>query len=226
MFEPNVPRRSFFDFAFLCLHRAEPPKIDGNLRDWSAEEMLPDLMGVEDETQFANLFASWDDSGLYFGFEISRKTTYKIKPKEPKKGDCLELWIDTRDLKDSHRANRYCHRFYFLPGGRGSDGKKPIGRQTHIDGAREQSPPCPEDAIEIGLRRLKRSCQMEIKIPAAGLNGFQPREFRRIGFNYILHDTEKGRQSWTCNGDEDRSNDPSTWGTLELHRALVVPCIQ
>jgi hypothetical protein len=218
MFEPKVPHRSFFDFAFVCPHRAQPPTIDGNLRDWSPEEVLPDLMGVEDRDPFARLLASWDDSGLYFGFEISRKKTYKIKPKEPVKGDCLELWIDTRDLKDSHRANRYCHRFYLLPGGRGSDGKQPIARHTHIVGAREQSPPCPEDQIEVGLRRLKRTCQMEIKIPAAGLNGFQPREFRRIGFNYILHDAEKGQQSWTCDGDEERSNDPSTWGTLELHR--------
>ena len=217
MFEPKVPYRSFFDFAFACPHRSQPPKIDGNLRDWSPEEVLPDLMGVEDNRPFAKLLASWDDSGLYFGLETSRKSTYKIKPKEPEKGDCLVLWIDTRDLKDSHRANRYCHRFYFLPGGRGSDGKQPIGRHTHIDDAREQSPPCPEDQIEIGLRRLKRSFQMEIKIPAAGLNGFQPREFRRIGFNYNLHDAEKGHQSWTCDGDTERSNDPSTWGTLELH---------
>lgn len=217
MFEPTVPHRSFFDFAFGCPFREDPPKIDGNLRDWIPDEKLPALMCVEEDDSYADLFVSWDDSGLYFGLDIPRKTTYKIKPKEPNRGDCLELLIDTRDLKNSHRANRYCHRFYFLPGGRGSDGKQPIGRHIHIDNAREQSPPCPEDDIIVGLRRLKRSCQMEIRIPATGLNGYQPREYRRIGFNYLLYDAEKGLQSWTNDGDDDRSGDPSTWGTLDLH---------
>ena len=135
-----LPQRAFFDFAFSCQHSAEPPKIDGNLREWDDGALLPNLMAVDGQQPFASVSMSWDDSGLYFGVEVKNKTKYKLDPRNPTQGDCLELFIDTRDVKE-HRANRYCHRFYFLPGGPGKTVKKPIGRQISIDNAREQAPP-------------------------------------------------------------------------------------
>jgi hypothetical protein len=70
----------------------------------------------------------------------------------------------------------------------------------------------------VGLRRLKNSYQLEIGLSAAGLNGFQPREFDRLGFTYLLHDTQLGTQSWTSGGESPVDRDPSTWGTAELQR--------
>ena len=121
-----LPQRAFFDFAFHCPLRQEPLKINGNLRDWDDDALVPDLMAIDGQQPFATTYMAWDDSGLYFAVEVKHKTTYKINPREPSAGDCLELFIDTRDVKE-HRANRFCHRFYFLPGGTGKDGKKPIG---------------------------------------------------------------------------------------------------
>ena len=211
-----VPQRSFFNFSFDCPHRSAPPKIDGNLRDWDDSFCIPDLMGVEGQSPYASLYMAWNDEGLYLGLHVKRKTRYRIDPRNPTRGDCLELWLDTRDVKDVHRATRYCHRFYFLPGGSGRDGKGPIGRQSAIEGAREQAPPCPEESILTGLRRLKRSYQMEIGLPAAGLNGYQPREFARLGFTYLLHDSEHGVQSWSAGRDVPVTEDPGTWGSVEL----------
>lgn len=215
MTDLHLPQRAFFDFIYTCPHADEPPKIDGNLREWNERSLLPDLMSVEGLHTFANVYMSWDDSGLYFGVDVKNKTQYKLDPRKPTEGDCLELFIDTRDVKE-HRANRYCHRFYFLPGGIGKTIKKPIGRQTAVEEAREQAPPCPEDAIEARLRVLKKSYQMEIKIPASGLNGFSPREFNRLGFTYLLHDAQRGTQSWSSRADMGVDRDPSTWGTVEL----------
>jgi hypothetical protein len=210
-----VPQRAFFSFSFACPHCPRPPTIDGNLRDWDEAARLPELMGVDGLPSFASLYMAWDDAGLYFGLEVKNKTRYRLEPRHPSQGDCLELFLDTRDVKE-HRANRYCHRFYFLPGGSGKDGRKPIGRQSSIDRAREQAPPCPEEEIQIGLRRLKKSYQLEIKIPAAGLNGYQPREFGRLGFTYLLHDSQHGAQSWSAGTDLPVDQDPATWGTVEL----------
>ena len=211
-----IPQRSFFHYAHPCPFRREPPKIDGNLRDWDDTQRIPDLMPIEGLEGYANLYMAWNDEALYFGLEVPRKTRYKIDPREPTTGDCLELFIDTRDVKDAHRANRYCHRFYFLPGGTGKTGKAPIGRQSTVDKAREQAPPCPEETIKVGLRRLKRSYQMEILLPALGLNGYDPREFNRLGFTYVLHDSEHGMQSWSAGLDVPVTQDPSTWGTVEF----------
>jgi hypothetical protein len=217
----TVPHRAFFSFAFPCRHRDEPPVVDGNLRDWDPSFRVPPLMEVDGGAGFGEVFMAWSDAGLWFAVEVggkgrSAKTRYKIDPRNHWQADCFEVWIDTRDVKDSHRANRYCHHFFFLPGGRGKDGKKPIGRQTSIDRAREQAPPCPEEAIKVGLRRLKGRYQMEIFLPAEGLNGFRPREFDRIGFNYVLNDIEHGAQSWSVDRSPPFASDPSRWGTAEL----------
>ena len=211
----NLPQRTFFDFIYACPYAAEPPKIDGNLREWDQHTLVPDLMGVEGQAAFADVHMSWNDSGLYFGIQVKNKTRYQLDPRKPTEGDCIELFIDTRDVKE-RRANRYCHRFYFLPAGVGKTVKKPIGRQMAIDDAREQAPPCSEDTIEARLRVLKKSYQMEIKIPASGLNGFSPREFNRLGFTYLIRDTQMGIQTWSSNVDMGVEQDPSTWGTAEL----------
>ena len=42
-----LPQRAFFGFAFRCPQREEPPKIDGNLKDWDDDALVPDLMAVE-----------------------------------------------------------------------------------------------------------------------------------------------------------------------------------
>ena len=212
----HIPHRVFFSFSFPCLYRQEAPIIDGNLKDWDDSYLVPDLMSVDGERPFAPVYMAWNEQGLYFGWQVKGKSSYKIDPRNYWRADCLEVWIDTRDLKGAGRANRYCHHFYFLPGGSGPGGRAPIARQTTVDRAREQAPPCPEESIDAGLRRLKRSYQMEVHLPAEGLNGFQPGEFDRLGLNYVLHDTEHGTQSWTVNRSPPLGSDPGNWGTAEL----------
>lgn len=216
MLDLPVAPRLFFACTFACPRRDPGPRIDGDLRDWDDECLLPDLMAIDGHPSFAAVRLAWNDAGLYLALEVKDKTEYRIDPRNIDRGDCLELWVDTRDVKDQHRANRFCHRFYFLPGGTGRDGKKPIGRQMAIDQAREQAPPCPEESIRVALRRLKRSYRMEIALPAQGLNGFQPGEFGRLGFTYLLHDSQHGTQSWSCGPDLGVAHDPGTWGTVEL----------
>ena len=211
-----VPKRAFFSFAAPCRYRGEAPRVDGDLGDWDSSFRLPDLLGLEGEKPFAELLMAWNDDGLYFAVSVAGKKSFTIDPKNYWQGDCLELWIDTRDVKDAHTANRFCHHFFFLPGGSGRDGRKPIGRQTAIDRAREQAPPCPEEEIAVGLKRLKRSYRLEISLPAAGLHGFEPREFDRLGFNYVLHDCDRGTQSWTAGRNPPLLHDPGTWGTVLL----------
>ncbi len=214
----RLPARAFFSYSVRCPYLARRPTIDGNLHEWPVSTCLPDLMAIEGGDSFAELRVGWDEAGLYCGVSVPDKTRYRIDPRNWAAGDCLELWIDTRDLKDVHRAHRYCHHFYFLPGGSGSDGRQPIGRQASIEHAREQAPPCPEELIRLGLRRLKRSYQLEIWLPSAGLNGFEPDEFSRLGFTYLLHDCQHGKQSWSAGPELPVATDPSLWGTLELVR--------
>lgn len=213
-----IPPRAFFTFTFRCPYLAAAPRLTGHLRDWPKAALLPDLHSMEHRKSFADVYLGWDETGLYCAASVDQKTQYHIDPSQYTQSDCLELWIDTRDLKDIHRGNRYCHHFLFLPGGSGRDGRQPIGRQIRLPLAHEQAPPCPEDSIRVGLRRLRRGYRLELKIPAEGLNGFEPGEFDRLGFNYVLRDTQKGTQSWSAGTDLPVETDPSLWGTVELVR--------
>jgi len=137
---PSLSQRAFFGFSFDCHYREEALPVNADLREWGPEYLIPELSGVDGgPAAFGELYMAWNDDGLYFALEVAAgKTGYKVDPKKYWQGDCLEMWIDTRDVKDAHRANRFCHHFIFLPGGQGRDGKSPTGRQTSIDKAREQ----------------------------------------------------------------------------------------
>ncbi|MDP6700539.1 MAG: hypothetical protein QGH25_12890, partial [Candidatus Latescibacteria bacterium] len=78
-----LPQRAFFDFAFHCPQREQPPKIDGNLKDWDDDALVPDLMAVDGHQPFASAYMAWDDSGLYFAVAVKHKTTYKLNPRAP-----------------------------------------------------------------------------------------------------------------------------------------------
>jgi hypothetical protein len=212
-----LPQRAFFTVNYRCPFTDPGPKIDGNLREWNSMMLLPNIAGIDGQKPYANCYLCWNNDGVYFGVEVNNKTNYNLSPSDPTKGDCVQLFIDTRDVK-TQRANRYCHRFYFLPGGIGKTTKTPFGRQIAINNAQEQSPPCSEDSIKARVRILKKSYQMEVKLPANGLNGFNPREFSRIGFTYLINDTEHGIQSWSAIPDMGVEHRPSTWGTAELFK--------
>mgnify|MGYP001420032189 CR=1 FL=1 len=157
-----LPQRAFFTVNYRCPFTDPGPKIDGNLREWNSMMLLPNIAGIDGQKPYANCYLCWNNDGVYFGVEVNNKTNYNLSPSDPTKGDCVQLFIDTRDVK-TQRANRYCHRFYFLPGGIGKTTKTPFGRQIAINNAQEQSPPCSEDSIKARVRILKKSYQMDYK---------------------------------------------------------------
>ena len=76
----NLPQRTFFEFIYTCPYAAELPKIDGNLREWDEHALVPDLMGVEGQDAFADVYMSWHDSGLYFGIQVKKQDALPARP--------------------------------------------------------------------------------------------------------------------------------------------------
>ena len=141
-----LPQRAFFTITYRCPFADPTPKIDGNLREWDSVMSLPNITSIDGQKPYADCYMCWNNEGLYFGIQVNNKMKYQLNPNDPTKGDCVQLFVDTRDVK-THRANRYCHRFYFLPGGIGKTIKTPFGRQIAIENAQEQSPPCSHSLI-------------------------------------------------------------------------------
>jgi hypothetical protein len=214
----TIPARAFFSFAFPCRFREEALKIDGALNGWDERFRVPDLMGMEGGRPFADVYMAWNRDGLYFAVRVEGKERFHADPHKPSAGDCLHVWIDTRDVRDARRASRYCHHFSFLLEGGGPKGTRPVVVQERIALAREHAAMADLKCIRTASRieRARRRYAMEIALPAAALTGYDPGVCSRIGFTYLLHDAALGTQSWSAGPDLPVAYDPSLWGTAEL----------
>lgn len=209
----EIPVRSFFNFCAPCVRLAAAPVVDGDLAEWPPDARLPDLAALQGEAPFAEVFAGWRDEGLFLALAVSGNAAVDVDRARPLKGDGLQVWLDTRDVRDAHRASRYCHHFYFLPGkGR----RKPTAGQVRIRRARAHGRVCDPEELSVASQTGPSGYTLEAHIPASALTGFDPSENRRLGFTYLLTDANLGRQAWTADEPLPVSYDPSLWGTVEL----------
>lgn len=209
----EIPRRAFFSFAWPCPYRRSPPVLDGDLNDWGAQYRIPDLTGLDGREAFADIYAAWNELGLYFAADVKKAAAAKVDERHPLQGDGLQVWVDTRDVRNVHRASRYCHHFYFLPG---AENRKARGGQVAIRRARAHSKLCDPSGLKVFSDASGTGYRLEVHLPAEILTGFDPEENRLLGFTYLLQDRKQGRQFWTADKPLPVSYDPSLWGTVEL----------
>lgn len=214
-----LPRRAFFRFEFPIRYLAKLPTIDGSIRKWSAEYLLPPLVELEDEPAFADVYAAWNEDHLFVAFDVpERRGSVRCDTTKWWKDDGLRVCIDTRDTRDLKRASRFCHFFYFLPTGGGSTGKLPVAGLHRMSRAKEPPPNADPTKIKLGVQIDRGGYSLEAAIPSACLNGWNPAEHPRIGFFYKIRDTIHGDQHLTVNDDLGWNVDPSTWATAVLVR--------
>jgi len=209
-----------------CVPISPAPKnlrIDGNLREWSADTLLPDLAELDGESNHSDVHLAWDAAGLYVALRVTNKKEIVCHLDRPDLSDALAVWIDTRDLRSAHRPSRFCHQFVALPRGGGAGGKKAVARQEPVGKARAQAPQCDPAQLKVASKVLKTGYTLELAIPAEVLNGYAPEGSPRLGFFYEVFDRERVAQIWSQSGrrvGRPRAlpywNDPSLWPTIEL----------
>jgi hypothetical protein len=134
----------------------------------------------------------------------------------PDDSDGFNIWIDTRNTKDIHRASRFCHRFAFLPAGGGRRLEEPLATWLPINRAK-QHPKLPSSgALQIRSQTQPGGYVLEAHIAASALTGFDPEEHSRLGFTFAVIDREHGWQTFTVGPEFPFVEDPSLWGELEL----------
>lgn len=131
--------------------------------------------------------------------------------------DALSFFIDTRDVRDSHRASSFCHRFMFLP----TD--HPKGEQGHpvvlwLPIRRSRSMPHPIDTALIKANSTIHpdGWTLNAFIPAEVLTGYTPGEEPCLGIWYSLFDTELGDFTLQHSPAFPADEDPSLWPVMEL----------
>jgi hypothetical protein len=215
--EQLLPTRFLFRFAAPCLYC---PGLGSQApAELAAENRLPSLGELEGQPSFADVRAGWNEAGLAFSVRIEGKR-HPVWCRETKleDSDALQVWIDTRDTHNIHRATRFCHRFIFLPGGAGRSLDQPVADQLLVDRARENANPIRPGQLRVVSEKRVSGYVMSAFIPAGALTGFNPADHPRLGFTYFVFDRELGQQYFSLGFEFPFAADPSLWGTLELVR--------
>lgn len=215
MTEQLLPPRFLFRFSVPCRRRESQGKTANAALDVS--HRLPCFDELDGANPFAEVRAAWSTNGMAFSVIVKGKTApLHFDEEQPELSDGFSIWIDTRDTHTIHRASRFCHQFLALPIGGGPKGDQPVRGMLPIHRARDNPKPVEPETLSVSSKTQKGGYTLSLFVPAAALTGFDPAEHPRLGFAYLVHDSELGRQTFNCPGEFPMAVDPSLWGTLEL----------
>jgi hypothetical protein len=209
MFEdiPALCPVQFFGLACDCSYLKGALKKDKRFQ-------LPATADLLDEETFADVYSAWNVEKLAFLIDV-RTPFQKVGEGDIRKGDSIELFIDTRDLKSKGVVSRFCHHFVFYPAQIDGFYGREVTRFRNEDIHRL----CHPEDLQIEVNIGKNGYQMEIEIPAHCLFGFDPLSFPRIGFTYRINRAGAPAQHFAVSSQEYAiEQHPALWGTLTLQR--------
>jgi hypothetical protein len=217
MSETLLPKRFLFRFSIPCRHREKLWGPRGCELDASCR--LAGFGALENRNEPAELRAAWNESGLALTILVEgKKQAPWCRDSRLEDSDGMQLWIDTRNVLNVHRAGRFCHRFLFMPTGAGRNLDQPVAQLMPIHRAKEHPKPIPERLVRVASRLSSTGYALDIFLPGEALTGYDPAEHPRLGFNYALTDRELGQQTLGVGSPMPYQDDPSLWATLELVR--------
>jgi len=215
MSETLLPQRFLFRFSAPCLYRHPLWKPGGAGLD--EKYRLVSLAELDEQPALAEVSAAWSEQGMVFAAKVSgKKQPLWCRASRPEDSDGLQVWIDTRDVHNVHRASRFCHRFIFLPSGGGRKQEDAFGQSLPINRAREPARPVAAGVLQAASQIRPDGYRLECFVPAEAMMGYEPAEHPRIGFTYALIDRELGQQTFSVGPPMAYDEDPGLWATLEL----------
>lgn len=217
MSEPLVSPKFIFRFSLPCRYKS---------RLWTAKGAalaesyrLAGLDELERPGRTPDFRAAWSNEGMAFSLLVEgKRQPLWCRESRPEDSDGLQIWIDTRNVQNVHRAGRFCHRLVFLPCGAGEKTAEPLAAVLAINRAREPHGPIPPGLLKVISRLTADGYQLDAFVPAEALTGFDPQDHATIGFNYAVRDRELGERTLTSGSPMPYREDPSLWATLELVR--------
>lgn len=183
-------------------------------RSMGASHTLPDTSVLCSEESFTQVRMGWSEQGLSINVQVLKPYEEGFFP-EVHRGDSVELFIDTRDLKTAGFNTRFCHHFYFL--GRPVDGK--LGGEITRFRTEDVHEWCDSAELSVKPHLGRKEYTLEIFIPAHCLHGYAPDQFDRLGFTYRINRVLGHPQHFSVNSDDySIDQQPALWGSLKLIR--------
>jgi hypothetical protein len=191
--------------------------VDGSLADWSDEHLMPPLGELSGGDHFAAVSLAWNERGLYFAVDVPREagTPVVTNRESPSSGDAIELLIDTRGSRASHRANQFCYHLIILPTPPGEMSEDPVIWQRPVRRALQRAPQIGLESVRLASRLREDGYSVEAAFEPDALHGYDPTAGLRIGMAVVIHDIHHGRQFWGTSPDFPWKRDPTTWGVVE-----------
>jgi hypothetical protein len=173
---------------------------------------VPDTSHLLDEEKFGSLYLSWSEDGI-FGKAIIEKPFEGAFFPDYRKGDCLEIFIDTRDHKKSGFASRFCHHFVFLAGEVNGIRAEEVSRFRSED----THPLCNATDLIVSCHAGKKSYELSFQIKESALHGFDPSQFPRMGFAYRINRFKGKPQHFPVSSERfELFEHPGLWASVSL----------
>ena len=211
----QISKNMVFRYRFPCLETDQT----WNSKKFKLDKpfQVPCFGEFDGQKPFADLRLGWNQDGLLLTCEVrNKKKSVWCRTTQILESDGLQIWLDTRNTGNVHRATKFCHWFVFLPAGGGSGKDQALASMLKINRAKADPPTFNREPIPIEAKTDKSGYQLRARIPAACLNGWNPTEQREIGFSYAIMDREFGWQTLAIGPELPIFEDPSLWQTMEL----------
>lgn len=209
----QIPKNLLFRYRLNCQEFDGKPGGDFELGE---EYRLPHLGQFEAQIEFADVRIAWHAKGLLVSVAVTeKKQSLWCRPSELLDSDGLQLWIDTRDTHNVHRATKFCHWFVILPAS-GPRDEKPLVSMLKINRSRADSPTINRSKVKSWSKITKKGYELRAFIPSETLHGWDANEHPNIGFNYGVLDRELGWQTLAIGPQLPIQEDPSLWQSLNL----------
>jgi hypothetical protein len=213
-----LPPVFWFRWKFACPRVESTPAPEGRMWSLPGPSTLPAPSGLDGKEPWWTLAVGWGAKGLALALDVDDpRGPAPFDPDTPHLSDGLQVWIDTRDTRDVHRATRYCHRFIVraVPDRAGKN-VTPRIEQVKIHRAVADAPIAPAGLVAGRAGKRKGGWWLDLHFPAEALHGYDPETNPRLGFTYCLMSESKGDQFLTVGRDFPVGEDPSLWCSLQL----------
>ncbi len=236
----NIPQNFIFRLSFPCHKVQEIPEnitpmfldeqyripyhcrrghiTEFDKRKGKQPELLVNDFNDEGKKIEFDFRIGWHEQGLIITVLLEGKMRkLNCNPLQLETSDGLHFVLDTRDVRDLQRGDRYCHRFLFLPI-TSSDIHTPAPRPYWFPIHRAKEHPNPVDitTFKMASEITGSGCRFSVLIPTETLTGFDPEEHPRLGFHFSFHDSELGNFDLQHPETFPVEETPSLWSVLVL----------
>ncbi len=213
LFENAPPLLPLEFFSLSCSIRHAAFSLTApSSRAMRSSHALPDTSELLGEERFSDVALSWSEEGICLEAFIDKPFEEVYFPFFSK-GDALELFFDTRDLKTAGFATRFCHHFVILP--QAVQEIQAI-ETTHFR-TEDTHPLCDPNDLVVQADFKDNAYSVRILIPTHCLHGYDPKSYDRIGFTYRIHRYGGKPQHFAVSSEHFAiEQSPRLWASLTM----------